>query len=273
MPPEVITSTPVEERGSATWEVGPDQPCLDPGAVHVWSFDLDDAARSDPRRFAVLSPDERGRAARFGAQVNRDRFVAGRATIRRILARYVGSPARDLVLRYTDHGKPGLVLGADQPPLHFNLSHARHSAILAVSAAPDVGADVERVEGFPELMDIASSYFAEDELEELHAMPPSERVAGFFRCWTRKEAVIKAIGHGLSYPLKSFAVSVRGEPRVRWTDGGVGGGEDWFMAHLEPAEEFVGAIAVRAPDPAFTVSQYVLHRRSVRHAGRPARAR
>ena len=90
----------------------------------------------------------------------------------------------------------------------FNLSHSHGLAVIAVGAGREVGIDVELLR--PEFAgeDIAKRYFSAREVRELAQLPVGSRTEGFFRCWTRKEAYIKARGEGLHVPLDSFSVSL-----------------------------------------------------------------
>src|SRR5207245_857335 len=77
-----------------------------------------------------------------------------------------------------------------------------------VAVGKEVGIDVERVRSIPEMARIAQRFFAPAELESWNRMPDEKRPVGFFRCWTRKEAFLKATGEGLGRALDSFAVSL-----------------------------------------------------------------
>jgi 4'-phosphopantetheinyl transferase len=198
--------------------------------VHVWRVALDLPLPDVERLTARLSADERARASRFVFDRDRGRFTVARAALRTILARYLDRPANALVFDYTSHGKPFLRSEADSPDIRFNVSHAAGVALIAVALAREVGVDVEDVrEGFAAGA-IAERFFSPAEVDALQALPAADRTAGFFNCWTRKEAYVKARGEGLSLPLSVFDVSltpgepaallaVRGNPleRTRWS--------------------------------------------------------
>jgi len=221
------------------WAAGPAGPSLSPGEVHVWQADLDLL----PDFQGCLSPDELSRADRFLTGELRRRFVAGRGLLRDILARYLGVPSRDIRFGYGSAGKPRLD-GLGSP--RFNLSHCGGLALVALALDAEVGVDVERVRPLPELEHIAAHFFAPSESRALLALPPERREAGFFNCWTRKEAIVKCLGEGLSHPLDSFEVSLApGEPPrilhaanpdLRW----------WWLASIEPAPGYAAAIALQA---------------------------
>jgi 4'-phosphopantetheinyl transferase len=152
----------------------------------------------------LLSPDEQERAARFHFERDRTRFVAARGVLRLLLGRRLGRDPRSLRFTLGDHGKPRLE-GED---VRFNVSHSADLAAYAVSEAADCGIDVEQVRPTRDLEAIARRFFSPPEAAAIGALPPAERIEAFFRCWTRKEAIVKATGIGLSLSLQSFEVPI-----------------------------------------------------------------
>jgi 4'-phosphopantetheinyl transferase len=176
---------------------------LTPDDVHVVRFRLD-----EPCDESVLDAEERDRAARFVFDRHRRRFVAAHAWMRAVLGRCIDRPAASLRFAAGSHGKPRLV----DPPadIRFNLSHAGELALLAVVLEREIGVDVEEERPI-ETLQLARRFFASAEYSCLEAIPEEERDAAFFRCWTRKESFIKAVGEGLSFPLDLFEVSLARE--------------------------------------------------------------
>lgn len=213
--------------------------------VDVWSADLDtlDSARLLP----LLSPDEQARAARFHFTRDRDRYTSCRALLRTLLGAYLVRPAVSLRFSYGREGKPAL--HDVDTPLHFNIAHSESRAVLAFTCAAPVGVDVEAVRHLPELDEIATHYFSVREIESLRTFPASERAAGFYRCWTRKEAFVKALGDGLARPLDEFAVALHPDTpaSLAWLKDEPTEPAAWSLHHFEPAPGFVGAAALRHP--------------------------
>jgi 4'-phosphopantetheinyl transferase len=181
--------------------------------LSVWMVHLDttNATALDAAR-ALLSDGERARADRLIAPVLGARFTLARAALRRILGAVTGRDPAALTFTTGPHGKPHLAHGA--PP--FNLSHSGDFAAIAVSPGPEVGIDIERIDPRRATADLAARCFTPVENAALAATPEGEpRTAAFFRIWSRKEAVIKALGEGLTCPLDSFDVSAApGEARL-----------------------------------------------------------
>lgn len=215
-------------------------PALDAGALHLWWVNLDALrGRLDAWR-AWLSPDERARAARFHFDRDAGRFVLARSILRLLLARYLDSDPAAVAIEYGEHGKPRLAAGAGPA---FNVSHTGGIALLAFTPNVAIGVDIERVQQPPDLADVMRSHFAPQERAAIEAVPAAERLAAFYRCWTRKEAVLKALGWGLARPLDSFEVSI-GEPRLLRMDGEPDVAT-WRMQAFEPVEGFAAAAAWR----------------------------
>jgi len=216
----------------------------------VWSLDVDEAERG--RLFAYLAEDEVARALRFVFDRDRHRYVVARGRMREILARVLGTTAAALRFSYSSHDKPSLAEAS--APLHFNLSHSEGLAALGVSRARELGVDVEHVRPLKE--DIAERFFSRGEVAALRALPEDQQLAAFYRCWTRKEAVVKAIGEGLSRPLDSFDVTLDPDAaRLLRMDGEADGPQVWQLAHFAPAPGFAGAVACRTGGGALVVGR------------------
>ncbi|HTW58268.1 MAG TPA: 4'-phosphopantetheinyl transferase superfamily protein [Terriglobales bacterium] len=184
--------------------------------VHLWRLDLSAAAASEERWQQILSADERARAARFRFSRDRQFFAATRAVLRTILGSYVASDPKSLAFNYAEKGKPSLVENdlaqghaRSRQRLEFNVSHSGTTALLAFARGRALGVDVEQIRDDRDAEAVAQRFFSQREQIELASFPASDTLRGFFRCWTRKEAFIKARGEGLSIPLSDFDVSIK----------------------------------------------------------------
>jgi len=211
----------------------------DEGEVHVWWLSLVPEPRGVEREAEPLSPEERGRAARFRFARDRDRFVLGRSFLRTLLGTYTGEDPGRVRLEATEAGKPFLAGGAG---VHFNLSHCEDFGVLAVANRP-VGVDLERVREVADAEAIAVRMFGDGEVEALRGYSAAERSAAFLRCWTRKEAFVKGKGVGLLTPLRSFEVSLdrTAGPMLLSCEAADG---RWSLQDLEAPEAWVGALAI-----------------------------
>lgn len=220
------------------------------GEVHLWWVHL--PGQSTPEYLALLDSAERERAGRLRTAEAYRGFVVTRGVLRALLAGYLGTTTSEVVLRYGSYGKPELVGGNG---LTFNVSHARERALLAFRLDGQVGVDVEELRPTLGAAQIAERFFAPAEVAALRALPPSLWAAGFFRCWTRKEAFVKAVGAGLSHDFRSFAVSV--EPSSR-AEPLVAAGGCWYLSDVEAGQSHAAAVAVATePVAPATVTEVV----------------
>ncbi len=190
---------------TALYSVATDLP---PGDVHAWLVDLDNPPRIAQELAALLDDHERARAARFVSPKDRRHHEVTHGLLRTILGHYTGNDPKSLQFALGREGKPSLVTPLPGEPLVFNLSHSGHHALIGVARGLTIGIDLEAMHAVPEIEAIAKSHFAAEERAELMALPLDVRLDGFLRCWTCKEAYVKALGGGLSIPLDGFCVAV-----------------------------------------------------------------
>lgn len=232
------------------WFLPPTHLSLGIDDVHVWRAALDRPPPAVQALYDLLSLDERERAAKFCFQSDREHFVVARGVLRSIICRYLLIAPDKVDFRYGLNGKPGLPESSGRPPLRFNVSHSHKLALFAFTRNREVGLDLEYMR--EDLADdgIADRFFSPREVSMLHELPASQRTRGFFNCWTRKEAYVKATGGGLSVPLDQFAVSLApGEPAALLsTDHGSQELARWSLEELSPGAGYVAAIAIEGSD-------------------------
>ena len=183
-------------------------PELLPGVVHLWQGSLQASTAAVEACYELLSAEEREKAARYRVERPRGDFILTRGTLRALLAKYLHTTPGDFSFHYTQYGKPLLDGDSD---LRFNVSHTAGLALIAFVRNHEVGVDVEKVRAQTDVLNLAERFFSDHERRALRTLSGDELHAAFFRCWTRKEAYIKAKGEGLSLPLHQFDVSI--EPR------------------------------------------------------------
>ena len=197
--------------------------------VHVWLAALDPPAAELATLAATLDAAESDRAARYRFEHDRLRFIAARGILRAVLSAYLATTPADITFAYGPHGKPRVATNADPSSLQFNVSHSETYALIALARDLELGVDIEYMRHLDDMDAIARTAFSPRERTVLAALDSAAQHEVFYACWTRKEAYIKAIGRGLSFPLDSFDVSlppdeparllaVRGNPAevVRW---------------------------------------------------------
>jgi 4'-phosphopantetheinyl transferase len=226
-----------------------------PHTVHVWAFVLDGPPALISRCRGLLSPEEQHRADRFVFERDRIRHTIAHGVLRHLLSRYCLSDsatagdvtAGSLRFNTTSAGKPSLQFPAI--PLQFNLTHSEDRALLAVSAGLELGVDLEQVRSNIEALDISRHYFFGSERDDIASATMEKRADTFFRYWVAKEAVLKAQGVGLGFPLDRF--------RVAFTDSNSATVETldpsrlapgWHVRLLPCEPGWLGAVAAQGVD-------------------------
>jgi 4'-phosphopantetheinyl transferase len=209
---------------------------------------LDVGLEALPALAALLSESERQRASRFAFDGDRRRFTVARARLRQLLAARLGARPESIELACGPHGKPRLSGRFADSDLRFNVAHSGDIAVYAFSRGREVGVDVEAVRAIPDVDAVAARFFSRRENEAYRALASGDRAFGFFNCWTRKEAFVKALGNGLRHPPDSFDVSLApGEPaRILRIGNEPGRYCRWRMAGFVPLPGYVAAAVIEA---------------------------
>lgn len=195
----------------------------------------------------LIDPTERARATRFHFDRDRKMYIAGHALMRAMLSAQI--PRQPAEWRFTTNaqGKPEAIISPDQPRLRANLSHTQGMVAVALTVDHDVGIDVEWRLRRGLSMEIVDHFFAPAEVAALKALPSDQLNEALFAYWTLKEALIKAVGLGLSMPLDSFAFTL--EPLSVEFSENRGDPGSWLFRRFQPAPDYAMALALRHPNP------------------------
>lgn len=207
--------------------------------VDVWEGRLILTAEQLQRLFGLLSREEQERAQTFKLSTMRDRFVAVRGLLRRILAGYLDVAPESLRFDVSEYGKPGLVCGS----LHFNLSHSADFLMIAVANFADIGIDVETIKARPSLDSLAKRCFSPRELAGWRQLPLDQQLQCFYRLWTKKEAFVKAVGRGIALGLELCELELEAGGQLLAIPADYGAVLAWQVTEL-PVSPEVGAALV-----------------------------
>jgi 4'-phosphopantetheinyl transferase len=213
---------------------------LNPSEIHVWNAGLDFAAGRLARCWLLLAPNEKERAERFHFPIHRNRYTAGRALLRQLLGCYAGLPPEQVVLHEGPRGKPMLDKGIGED-IQFNLSHSQDRLLVAVTRDCEVGADLEWVRPIADLEALAHLVMSAAEWQDFKDVPQPDRTAVFYCLWTRKEALLKALGAGFSIDPRSLHVGSAGQQAGAWRiyEASAPSGYCGAVAVCNPAARFI----------------------------------
>ena len=235
---------------ATSWSTPPEDLELHHEEVHIWRASFYQLTPYLSQFEALLSSDERSRAQRYKFEENRSEYTLARGLLRNLLGLYQNADPLRLRFVYNPYGKPSLVGGAGQLGVSFNVSHSHGIVLYAFSRNRELGIDLERIRPEAAQGGVAERFFSQREVSTLRSLPEYAQPLGFFNCWTRKEAYIKARGEGLSIPLNQFDVSLApGEPaallesRVDPTDI-----NRWSLHALNMGTQYVAALAVEGQE-------------------------
>jgi len=228
--------------------------------VHVWRAFLDLPQFEMESLLEILSVDELERASRFHFERHKKRFIVSRGILRNILSHYIDIIPQKVFFEYSSQGKPVLAHKPGEATYHFNLSHSGEFALYAVSPESGVGIDIERIQDDISVDQISQKFYSHKEIHQLEIIHKNDRSELFFQYWTRKEALLKATGEGISFQMEQCDVSL--------IDGGVlspiilpGNNEEsssWYVQDLSPGPGYVAAIAVESSNCTISCWHYCL---------------
>jgi 4'-phosphopantetheinyl transferase len=221
------------------WPLPPEAPELKDNEVHVWMVRVVNNRGREAKLTALLSSDERQRASRLKFDKDRRLYIAAHAGLRSLLAEYLRIAPEEICFSAGTHGKP-LLERAAANELQFNLSHSHEVALIAVGPGGALGIDVEFVKRDFSFDEVARRFFTTNEVDALFELPRPLQREAFFKCWTSKEAFLKAKATGLSAKLDEVRVVPTDDGSVR-IDANVPG---WSLMELRPGDGYEAALVV-----------------------------
>jgi len=213
--------------------------------VHLWRVELDVGAEAEAKLREELASDEIARAEGFASARARRRFVVARGTLRVLLGDLLGERPGSVPIEVGPGGKPRLADAGHR--LGFNVSHSGDLALICIAEGVEVGVDLEALRPVPGAVEIAQRRFAPAEARFVEEGEAAEVDRRFLTCWTRKEALAKATGAGLSFDLRSFAVPLdKPNGIVSLESPGGEKAQRWSISDVPIGDEHVAALALPA---------------------------
>ena len=229
------------------WPAQPPNYSLQGNAVDVYCVPFSQSPHPYAQLITVLADDECERAERFVFRQDHVNYVLGRGLLRVLLGRYLQLNPQDIHLVTSEYGKPSLLATQNTLGLHFNLSHAGDYIVFAFTLDQAIGVDIETIRPDFASDEIAERFFSASEYHALSALDKADKPRAFFHTWTCKEAFIKAIGEGLSFPLDQFDVAVdpEADPQILAIRGDAASAQTWALYTWVPVCNCLSAIAIQ----------------------------
>lgn len=224
---------------------------VDYAHIHVWGVNLDIQEADLPHAWSLLSEEEQRRVDRLLSSLHRRRYIAAHAALRKLLSSYCGN-CPSLVIKKTGAGKPYL---PDFPSLCFSLTHSHEKAVVAVARGRDVGVDLEKVRMETDVLGLARRFFSTRDqcFIEKHRIK-GQRSTGiherFLMTWVAREAVAKADGTGIRFPLHQEWLEPNEHATAGWLVRGAGAGYErvGFVRFLDLESGWIGALSAPGSD-------------------------
>jgi 4'-phosphopantetheinyl transferase len=234
-----------QRHSDGGWRLPSEKRVLGDDEVDVWRLSLNSLGSMVNDFRAHLSAEENARAQRFKFHRDRKRYMLTHAVLKVILSLYEDMGPEALKFTENRFGKPELAHPSSSN-LTFNLSHSHEMALIGIARGRQIGVDIEYVKNDFEWKEIVERFFSPREIQMINALPKNLQHTGFFTCWTRKEAYVKATGMGLSLPLKEFDVSpVPGAATLLLSHKEA---SEWSMKEVDVPESYVATVAVKGHD-------------------------
>ena len=213
--------------------------------IHVWVVDLDQCNLSCVEAIKELPEAEAKKAGRFHSKIHRDRYVKGRFMLRSVLGMYLGSDFYDQEFYISRYGKPALQDSYKDNSIHFNISNSENICVCAFGQYSEIGIDIEKIHDLPDMDRIIARFFSEEEKHFL-GLPLSDRKQTFFKYWARKEALLKAMGVGMSYPLDKIDIAGNeNSPQLVIKIEGSDISNQWTILDMDIFTGFASALALQ----------------------------
>ena len=176
--------------------------------IQLWWFNLDQTKGIVDEYYSLLNQGEKKIIRKFKTRSLRDRFTVSRGVLKSLISNYLHIDPAEVEFALNSHGKPLLSPKQNKINLKFNISHSNKRGIYAFTKDKNVGVDIEAIQEYADLEDVAELCMSDYEKCWFFKLPKAARCSTFYKVWTVKEAFVKAIGAGLYFPLKNVEVKI-----------------------------------------------------------------
>lgn len=219
-------------------------PALKENACQVWATGLDQSEKCEAHFREFLSAPELSRANQYYDPINRKRYTIARGLLRILIGRYLGKRPTTVQFEYSEHGKPKLL----ETPLRFSKTSSAEIGLIAFCWETVLGVDLEQTKEIDDIPALSKTLFSRGEQRQMQKVSPSEHIELFYNIWTRKEAVLKALGTGLSFSPDKLTVSLQSSPEFELTiqDELPSASANWQLKSFSPTAGYQAALAIQS---------------------------
>jgi 4'-phosphopantetheinyl transferase len=189
----------------------------------------------------VLDEAEQTQARKFKNALLHKRYVEIHGKLRNLLAKTLDQPPEKIRIKKAEHGKPYL---SDYPELAFNLSHSADRVMVAIGWNCRLGIDMEICKQRINLSGLVDKCFAEEESAYWTQLPEIQKNEAFYRFWTRKEAFVKATGHGIALGLNQCVINPENPTKFLRVPDNCGQASTWHVQDIDLGEGVYSALVV-----------------------------
>ena len=212
---------------------------MDTETVEIWHGKVTAEDRHYQAYWRVLDEVEQIQARKFKNALLHIRYVEVHGRLRNLLAKTLNQPPEKIRIKKAEHGKPYL---ADYPELAFNLSHSADRLMIAVGWNCQLGVDMEICKQRINLSGLVDRCFAEEEAAYWTKQPETQKIQTFYRFWTRKEAFVKATGHGIYLGLNHCVINPENPTEFLRVPDNCGKASDWHVLDIDLGQDICGAL-------------------------------
>ncbi len=225
--------------------------------IHIWRFNLDPVKSFNEFFINLLSDEEKKQVEKIKLGDVKNRSIISKAIIKNIISNYLGLNIKQIIFSYNEFGKPVIPERINSFRLNFNISHSGDLGLIAITRKNLIGIDVEKMNELDQIDDIINLCFTETEKYMLSCLESTEKKEVFYKIWTGKEAFIKAIGKGFSFPLKniSFRLNSKKEMVIGEILDPMNTGKDWQIYNFNPQDNYTSALVIN--NNYFKIRQYI----------------
>lgn len=206
--------------------------------VQIWYTPLHTDSVTLKRYSHMLSDREEERVVLLHSREKKAEYIIVHGALRILLGMYLGKRPADVCIETGDMGKPVL---PESDQLHFSIATSGEFGVFAFSLKREVGVDIEKINRYKDLSRLINHSLSAEEKAYLFSFPKKLQNPLFYAFWTRKEALLKAMGTGIDRPLNLVTIPLTFNRRR-----GSGYNGEYLYREFELGSDHICTVAVNS---------------------------